>query len=351
MDAYTNDIVIGELMENIETEKTCIICGKTFFSSELKSKMDAEKYCSKECFGKAHRILFSKISIGDCSNGRIKKNCVTCGKEFTVKISDLIGINRKYCSKECYYYEIQHIIVKYKCRICGKEFYRTPSQTKRLGKKYCSKECFNTSVATGGTNNSQKIKCICLACGKEFFCSIYRMKSGKGKYCSKKCYTKMQQSTRKRCICKECGKEFFTKHSVITYGKGIFCSSKCQHKYLSGVNSSNWNGGSSFVPYCYKFNKRRKEAVRDFFGRKCLVCGSDETEFKTKLPVHHIDHDKEQGCSGKPFNLVPLCPSCHSKEGHDVEKYQKYINKTLEDGFLWGIWNRKEYEEKVMYNE
>jgi len=28
-----------------------------------------------------------------------------------------------------------------------------------------------------------------------------------------------------------------------------------------------------------------------------------------------------------------------------------YINKTLEEGFKWGIWNREEYIEKVMYVE
>jgi hypothetical protein len=116
-----------------------------------------------------------------------------------------------------------------------------------------------------------------------------------------------------------------------------------------GENAPSWRGGTSFLPYCSKFNIRKKEAVRDFFGRRCLACGSDETEFRSKLPVHHVDHDKEQGCNNKPFNLVPLCPSCHAKEFHHEEEFKIYISKILEEGFKWGIWSEKEYMEKIMH--
>ena len=68
--------------------------------------------------------------------------------------------------------------------------------------------------------------------------------------------------------------------------------------------------------------------VREFFGYKCLACGKDEMELRMKLSIHHIDHDKEQGCNGKPFNLVPLCINCHSKEVHYEDEFKTYINKT-----------------------
>jgi hypothetical protein len=32
-----------------------------------------------------------------------------------------------------------------------------------------------------------------------------------------------------------------------------------------------------------------------------------------RLSVHHIDEDKEQGCNGKSWKLVPLCLQCHLK--------------------------------------
>lgn len=124
----------------------------------------------------------------------------------------------------------------------------------------------------------------------------------------------------------------------------------------SGENSAMWKGGTSFQSYCPKFNERRKRAVRDFFSNICICCGKTVFENINKnkqyeLSVHHIDHDKEQGCDGKPFNLVPLCSTCHTKEICREEEYKKYINKTLDEGFKWGIWDRKEYELKVMYSE
>jgi len=110
-----------------------------------------------------------------------------------------------------------------------------------------------------------------------------------------------------------------------------------------------WKGGVSFLPYCIKFNERRKRDVRNFFGNFCIICGMHESESKRKLSVHHVDHDKQQGCDGKPFNLVPLCLLCHVREIHAEEEYKKYINKTLESGFSWGIWSKEQYEKEVMY--
>jgi hypothetical protein len=117
-----------------------------------------------------------------------------------------------------------------------------------------------------------------------------------------------------------------------------------------------WKGGTSFFPYCYKFNKKRKKAVRKFFGNRCICCEKHASENMRnnrpeELSVHHIDHDREQGCSGKPFNLVPMCVTCHNKEQHKEEEYRKCINGLLESGFAWGIWSREDYEKEVMYSE
>jgi hypothetical protein len=123
-----------------------------------------------------------------------------------------------------------------------------------------------------------------------------------------------------------------------------------------GANSYTWKGGISYLPYCFKFNTRRKRAVRIFFGNYCICCGKHVTENITKRgqcehSVHHVDHDKEQGCNGKPFNLVPLCVKCHTRELGREQEYRNYINKTLEEGFKWGIWSREQYEIEVMYPE
>lgn len=123
-----------------------------------------------------------------------------------------------------------------------------------------------------------------------------------------------------------------------------------------GERNANWNGGTSFAPYCNKFDERRKKAVRRFFKDICICCGKHVTENIVKTfgqiehSVHHIDHDKEQGCGGKNFQLVPLCIECHTKELHRQQEYKDYINKTLDSGFEWGIWSKERYAAEVMYN-
>lgn len=87
-----------------------------------------------------------------------------------------------------------------------------------------------------------------------------------------------------------------------------------------GANHGKWKGGVSYLPYCSKFNNNLKERIRKKYGRCCYICGKPEKEnvlsngVKNRLSIHHIDGDKEQGCGGKEWKLVPLCASCHSKE-------------------------------------
>ena len=79
----------------------------------------------------------------------------------------------------------------------------------------------------------------------------------------------------------------------------------------SGPNNPRWRGGSSYLPYCPKFNEAFKERVRDRFNRTCFLCGSkEETQ---KHCVHHIDYNKNSICNGHEWAFIPLCHSCHSK--------------------------------------
>lgn len=95
----------------------------------------------------------------------------------------------------------------------------------------------------------------------------------------------------------------------------------------AGPKSGVWKGGSSFIPYCPKFNDRVKEEVREIFGRKCFWCGKLESENYTKagkhkrLHVHHVFYDKLEGCNGKNMTLIPLCNVCHSKTCNTKEEY------------------------------
>jgi len=91
------------------------------------------------------------------------------------------------------------------------------------------------------------------------------------------------------------------------------------NSHRCGIDNPNWQGGSSFDPYCEKFNEKKKEEIREQYGRKCYICEKDEKDniYKNgkqiKLSVHHVDNDKGQGCDDKPWKLLPLCIHCHNK--------------------------------------
>ncbi len=92
------------------------------------------------------------------------------------------------------------------------------------------------------------------------------------------------------------------------------------HANFCGKNNPAWKAGTSFLPYCSKFNKRKKEEIRNEYDRKCYLCGKLEKDNKyksgkqCKLSIHHIDSDKQQGCNGTPWKLVPLCIHCHNSK-------------------------------------
>ncbi len=109
-------------------------------------------------------------------------------------------------------------------------------------------------------------------------------------------------------------------HSKLTKQK---MREKKLDKYC-GINNPNWRGGTSFDLYCFKFNEKKKEEIREEYKRKCYICGKDEKDNKykngkqCKLSVHHIDNDKNQGCNGKKWKLVPLCMNCHNSKKTEI---------------------------------
>lgn len=113
-------------------------------------------------------------------------------------------------------------------------------------------------------------------------------------------------------ICPKCG------------GKKSYNSKTCRKCLdFTGKNNPNYNEGKSYGDYCEKWTEKKREEVRNQYGRKCYLCGKSEEQQKAdqklkgkrefRLSVHHIDDDKEQGCNNKPWKLVPLCLQCHIK--------------------------------------
>ncbi len=313
---------------------------------------------------------------------KVKCICKTCGKEFFVVPSEMRRGGRKYCSPGCAI-RARKNRVKLNCEVCGKEFETKASVVANGRGKCCSRHCANeakkgkkhspehSAKQSGwqkGKKHSPETRAKMSASQKKAQnrpeIRARKSETHKGKKRTPETLAKMSASQKKaqnrpdvRGKKSASAKEAMNRPEVRAKHKEVMNRQEVRAKF-SGENNPNWNGGTSFGKYCPKFDRRRREATRDFFRRKCLACGKEELENiiynkrgarQVSLSVHHVDHDKEQGCNGKPFNLVPFCTNCHSKELHNEEEYKQYINKTLEEGFKWGIWNKEEYIKKVMY--
>lgn len=86
-----------------------------------------------------------------------------------------------------------------------------------------------------------------------------------------------------------------------------------------------WRGGSSFLPYCSKFNNYLKDQVRIRDNHTCQLCNTKENG--RKLDVHHIHHDRPN-CYP---DLISLCRSCHSKVNIDKNQYESLFMNILNE--------------------
>ena len=87
-------------------------------------------------------------------------------------------------------------------------------------------------------------------------------------------------------------------------------------------NHSQWQGGISFEPYTFNFNKELKELIRKRDNYRCQLCGMPELENIKKLCIHHIDYNKKN-CS--PDNLISLCGNCNPKVNFNRDYWTNYF--------------------------
>lgn len=98
-----------------------------------------------------------------------------------------------------------------------------------------------------------------------------------------------------------------------------------------GEKAWNWNGGSSFEPYCPKFNNEFKERVRAFFKYTCQICGHVWQEGERKLTVHHVNYRKKSCCDPTvPRLFVPVCTGkCHNKTNFNRDEWEKHFTELI----------------------
>ena len=187
----------------------------------------------------------------------VKKNCLTCNKEFFTYPYNIKEGKGKYCCKECYAKSLVKNKVFIRCKNCKNIFSTCPSQ-KKYNRKFCTFKCFNDYVKTKHPWNyhgSKKVKCANPKCTKTFTALNSKIKKGEHKYCSMQC----QWDTR---------------------------------TLFNGEKSSTWRGGISFEPYSRDFNNSLKFMIRERFNFQCVECGIKENG--KKHHIHHIDYNKKK---------------------------------------------------------
>jgi Trp operon repressor len=102
-----------------------------------------------------------------------------------------------------------------------------------------------------------------------------------------------------------------------------------------GEKGLNWKGGITQHKYCYKFNEKLREEVREYFGRKCFMCDKTEKENGQRLDVHHCDFNKGQGCCQR-WCLVAICHNCHSATSHFRHRYFNELSNYWVYKYLYG---------------
>jgi hypothetical protein len=270
----------------------------------------------------------------------MKKNCLHCGKEFeTIPARVKVG-KGKYCSQHCYFVAKGKGKDKRKrfCKGCGKEFFPLQSQIDRGVGIFCSQQCHGLSRVgiVKPISERKLIEKTCEICGVKFYTPNSDNKRGYGRFCSISCRSVWQSEFQKG---KTFSKDTLLKMSNSHKGKlpwnvGVSPSEETKQKnrlahigMMVGEKHPQWKGGISFEPYCPKFNKEFKERVRAFFGYKCAECGAPQNG--GKLPVHHVNFNKDTCCDESIPLFVALCPSCHSKTNHNRPYWQQHFNEII----------------------
>jgi hypothetical protein len=183
-----------------------------------------------------------------------------------------------------------------------------PSRLARGDGHFCSHDC---QAAKCNADHQATLKCQ--RCGKEFIMTIGEVNRGRI-FCSKSCARGDPTTTM---ICKKCKKPFQLHTCQQKYGNGVYCSNECRYEDKIGPGSPMWRGGLSDRKYCWKFNERTKEVIREKFNRECYLCSKSEHDNGQKLSVHHCDYNKSAGCRGMMWSLLPLCFADHIRTNYN----------------------------------
>ena len=103
----------------------------------------------------------------------------------------------------------------------------------------------------------------------------------------------------------------------------------------AGENNPMYIDGSSYLPYCPKFNDDLRRRVRAFFKDTCQLCGHVTTSGESKMAVHHVNYHKSACCDKQVAPLfVTLCPNgCHQKTNRDRDYWEICFTQLIKNKY------------------
>lgn len=127
-------------------------------------------------------------------------------------------------------------------------------------------------------------------------------------------------------------------HSEAT--KDYISRYRIENGLASGKNNPMYIDGSSFLPYCEKFNNEFRRRVRAFFKDTCQMCGHVHQPGERNMTVHHVNFRKDSCCSKDVIPLfVTVCTgekgqrSCHAVTNHDRDYWEICFTQLIKNKY------------------
>jgi len=203
-----------------------------------------------------------------------------------------------------------------KCKNCKVKFVSAHPRT-----KFCSQRC---KSAKNTRDRLKGVKRVCPNC-----CEKFHPRSTPTRFCSQSCnitYTTLRltkvlecidcrekfefsgRTKAKRCLaCRRLWANVKTKEYAIKVGKieKPYVGSGGNQK---GDKNHRWNPNSKYHGFKKRADITYRRACYKYWPKKCMACGTLKN-----IHVHHVNGDPRDS---SPWNLVPLCVTCHISKVH-----------------------------------
>lgn len=258
--------------------------------------------------------------------GKIKKNCIQCGKVVERYPSQILGT--VYCSRKCRndYMRENHTEL-FNCDYCGKEKRIRKANFNYNGRNFCTRKCKDEWQKQGLRSSNNPFY-------KKKHSPRTKLKISKTKISAGLRGKNSPHYKAKAINCHYCGKITYKIPYLIKRSEHLFCSVECNGKWKSenivGEKHPLWNHELSYED---RIERRKYPEYYDFmksvFKRDnytCDICGF-YSKWGNGLNAHHLnsyDWDKENRTNVD--NGITLCKKCHL----DFHRIYGFGNNTKE---------------------